>query len=152
MSHSKSLTNSDQSGFDFSKEMLAGDPTFGINFDRVQWDNTLGKYVIVEYLLCDERQFVRNITPFSSHPNKYFNINPMKFISLWEISQQIPAKLILVNYSKSGTEYENQVKVMDVINVDKSKVMAPVTTIDRKMTRNEFSTYLRDLNMRGRKI
>ena len=36
-STSKPLEISDISGFEFSKEMLKGDPTFGINFDRIQY-------------------------------------------------------------------------------------------------------------------
>ena len=38
----------DNSAFDFVKEMLKGDNTYAINFDRIQWDNSIDKYVIVE--------------------------------------------------------------------------------------------------------
>ena len=33
--HSKPLDTEDSSGFEFVKEMLAGDATYGINFDRI---------------------------------------------------------------------------------------------------------------------
>ena len=46
--HSKTLAGSDISGDSFAAEMLNGDATYGINFDRIQWHNARGKYVIVE--------------------------------------------------------------------------------------------------------
>jgi hypothetical protein len=54
MANSKALGIDDISGFDFTKEMLKGDYTYGINFDRVQWDAKHNKYIIVELLLCDD--------------------------------------------------------------------------------------------------
>lgn len=147
---SKPLEHSDQSGFDFTKELLNGDPTYAINFDRIQWDNTINRFVIVEHLLCDERQFERGITPYTSHPNKYFRFNKNKFISLWAMAQEIGAVLYCVNYSKKGTTYENEVLLMEVENVDELN-MLPVTTINTKFTRDGFGVWFRDLNKRGRK-
>ena len=72
---SKPLGYDDTSAFEFVKEILAGDPTYAINFDRIQWDSDYGGYVIVEFLLCDEKQFERGITPYTSHPNRYFDIH-----------------------------------------------------------------------------
>lgn len=148
MIKSKPLGSDDSSGFNFVKEMLKGDPTYGINFDRVQWDSDLGKYVIVELLLCDEKQFSRGITPYSSHPNRYFHLNSQKFISLWELSQALDAKLYLVNYSKKGTAFEDEVLLMEVIIVD--EISSPkVQTRDTQLTRDEFSDWFRELNERG---
>ena len=31
--------------------------TYAINFDRIQWDSNYDGYIIVEFLLCDEKQF-----------------------------------------------------------------------------------------------
>ncbi len=45
----------------------------------------------------------------------------MKFISLWKIAQELNALLYLVNYSKKDTEYEDEVLVMKVLSVDKTK-------------------------------
>ncbi len=148
---SKALENNDQSGFDFSKEMLAGDPTYGINFDRVQWDRGTNMYCIIEYLLTDERQFERGVTPFSSHPNRYYRGNKMKFISLWELSCELNATLYLVNYSKKGTEFADQVKVMKVTDLDDNDGTDPVKTEDQLLTRAQFSDWLRILNSRGQK-
>lgn len=96
MQYSKMLGHNDQSGFDFAQEMLNGNVTAGINFDRLQKHPQYG-YIIFEYLLCEERQFV---TPYSSHPKRYWNKNKMKFISLWNVAQDLKAKLFLVNYAK----------------------------------------------------
>lgn len=150
MSNSKPLDHSDSSGFEFSQELLGGDSTFAINFDRVQWDNAENRFVIVEHLLCDEKQFERGITPFTSHPNKYFNKDKHKFILLWALAQKIGAKLYCVNYSKKGTRYEHEVLLMEVENVDETKDF-PVTTINTKFTRNTFSVWFRELNSRGKR-
>lgn len=145
---SKPLGHDDESGFQFVSEMLQGDPTFAINFDRVQWDNAKGCYVIVEYLLCDEAQFSRGITPFTSHPNRYFHKNAQKFISLWQIARDLGAVLYLVNYARRGTEFENQVLVMKVEGVDPAAPQ-PVRTIEKQFTRQGFSRWFRALNRRG---
>ena len=65
---SKSLGQDDSSGFEFAQEMLRGDVTYAINFDRVQKHPKYG-YIIFEYLRCHEDQVV---TPHTSHPNRYF--------------------------------------------------------------------------------
>ncbi len=51
---SKPLGRPDISGFIFDKEMLAGDETNAINFDRIQWDN---KKIAILYLnYCDVKK------------------------------------------------------------------------------------------------
>lgn len=147
-SHSKPLGIDDTSAFNFVKEILKGDPTYGINFDRVQWDSNKDCYVIVEFLLCAEKQFSRGITPFNSHPNRYFHKNAQKFISLWNIAQHMKAILYLVNYSKKGTEHDDKVLLMKVNNVDPEAV-PPVQTKNKKLSREEFSDWFRELNSRG---
>jgi len=102
----------------------------------------------VEFLLCDERQFRLGITPYTSHPNRYFHKNAQKFISLWKLAKKLDAKLYLVNYSKKGTEFENQVLLMEVSDVNPHQI-PPVKTKDQKFTRNEFSKWFRELNSRG---
>ncbi len=68
---SKPLENSDVSGSEFSKEMLNGDPTFGINFDRIQYHKSAKRYVILEYLLCDDPELI-----FSSNVKIDHNMLP----------------------------------------------------------------------------
>jgi hypothetical protein len=146
---SKPLKHDDTSAFEFVQEMLKGNATCAINFDRIQWDNEEKRYVIVEFLLCDEKQFSRGITPHTSHPNRYFHRNAQKFISLWELAQHLDAKLYLVNYAKKETKHGDQVLLMEVTSVDENDNEEPVKTIDTKMTREEFSKWFRELNKRG---
>lgn len=149
MSKSKPLGSPDVSGSEFSKEMLRGDPTYGINFDRIQWDNNANCYVIIEYLLCEESQSERGITPYSSHPKRYFQMNSQKFIALWDLTRRLKAKLYLVNYAKSGTKFADEVLLMDVQYVDPEK-NPTVMTENTRLSRSEFSAWLRDQNKRGR--
>jgi hypothetical protein len=138
-SSSKPLMNSDQSGFDFAKEMLQGSPTAGINFDRVQKHPVEG-YIIFEYLLCEEIQYV---TPYSSHPRKYWHLNSKKFTSLWNIANDLNAKLYLVNYAKKGTKHEDEVLLIEVISLDSSGIKEEKVT---KLNRVSFSKFFRKLN------
>lgn len=105
--HSKPLGIDDESGFHFVKELLHGDPTCAINFDRLQKHPTKG-YIIFEFLLCAETQ---RVTPHTSHPNRYWGKNARKFISLFEAAQALNATLFLVNYAKVGTPHAEKVKV-----------------------------------------
>lgn len=149
---SKPLGKSDESAFEFVKEMLDGDSTFGINFDRIQWDSEEENWVIIEYLRCHEKQFSRGITPYSSHPNRYFNKNARKFLSLWILKCSLNAKLYLVNYSKkSDNPITDQVKLMEVLNVNEDGPNH-VKTVDQKMKREEFSKWLRMMNQRGKRL
>jgi len=72
---SKALGHPNDSGFEFVQEMLQGQPSYSINFDRLQFDANEGRYVIFELLLCEEQQGVRGVTPYSSHPSRYWYKN-----------------------------------------------------------------------------
>ena len=146
---SKPLQTNDNSAIELVKECLKGDVTFGINFDRIQTNLETGKYMILEYLLCDERQFKNNVTPFTSHPNRYFHLNKQKFIKLWEVTKNLNADLILINYSKKNTQYENEILLMKVIDIQ-DKIENPVSTKNTKMSREEFSLWLRKVNKLGK--
>lgn len=141
LSFSKPLSKGDDSGFEFAQEMLQGDVTYAINFDRIQFHPELG-YIIFEYLLCDEKQ---TVTPYSSHPNRYFHKNSRKFVSLFKISQDLNATLYLVNYAKKGTRHEDKILVMYVRSVNENN-NPPVQTEDYRMTRLQFSEWFRQLN------
>ena len=146
---SKALKISDQSGFDFTQEMLAGDVTYGINFDRVQWHSGINRFIIVELLLTDENQ--PWVTPYKSHPNLYFHKNKLKFIRLWELTKKLDALLFLVNYAKLGTPHENEVLLMLVNDVNQNDVNGNyVKSDDEKLTRAEYSEFFRKLNSKGR--
>lgn len=140
MALSKRLSGDDQSGFEFVKEILSGDPTCAINFDRLQKHPEQG-YIIFEYLLCEEDQ---KVTPHTSHPNRYWHKNAQKFISLFNVAQDLPAKLYLVNYAKKDTKYTDLVKVIRVDKVDRINGITEEKSWD--MSRSKFQEWFRKLN------
>lgn len=140
MALSKQLSNDDSSGFEFVKEILDGDPTCAINFDRLQKHQSKG-YIIFEYLLCEEHQFV---TPHTSHPNRYWHKNSRKFISLLQVAKDLPATLFLVNYAKKGTKHEDLVRVIKVLEIDESKGIT--TEKIWNMSREKYKEWFRNLN------
>lgn len=142
MSGSKVLAQDDSSGFAFAQEMLGGDPTYAINFDRIQKHPEKG-YIIFEYLLCEENQ---TVNPHTSHPNNYFRKNSRKFIALNEIAQDLGATLYLVNYAKKDTKHEDKIRLMKVQAVDPQNTENPVDTKNWDLTREEFSKRFRELN------
>ena len=137
--NSKSLGIADDSGFYFAQEMLDGDPTAGINFDRLQYHPKYG-YIIFEYLLCDEKQLVN---PFTSHPNRYWYKNKRKFLALWKVSQDLNARLFLVNYAKLGTKHEDKVKLIYVKEMNETGIKEEK---DIEYTREEFKKFFKNLN------
>ena len=137
---SKQLGHSDESGFAFSKELLAGAPTAAINFDRLQKHPKFG-YIIFEYLLCEESQ---HVTPYTSHPNRYWHKNAAKFLSLWRAALDFHAHLYLVNYAKRGTRAENEVLLLEVLDLDETGIIKERT---RRFTRGEFAQWFRRLNL-----
>ena len=148
--HSKPLGSDDISGADFVKEMLQGEPTYGINFDRIQWDNRHNKYLIIELLLCEESQ---SVNPHTSHPNRYFYKNSQKFISLWEVAGKLDANLLLINYARKGTKHEDKILLMHVQDVNPEDTASPVKTKDYMFhSREAFGEYFRELNRRGRRV
>jgi hypothetical protein len=138
--NSKALGHDDSSGFEFAQEMLAGDITAAINFDRIQKHPKKG-YIIFEYLLCEEAQ---TVTPYTSHPNRYWHKNSRKFIALWNVAKDLDAKLILVNYAKKGTKNEDKVKVIVVKDIDEKEGLTKYK--EYKWTRKQFSDWFRKLN------
>lgn len=136
---SKPLGQDDNSGYEFVKEMLGENSTAAINFDRIQKHPTEG-YIIFEYLLCDEKQVV---SPYTSHPRKYWNKNSSKFISLFTVANNLNAKLYLVNYAKKGTRNENEILLIKVKNMDETGITNEEV---RRYTRDEFKDWFSKLN------
>ena len=64
MEESKALVHDDESGFLFAKEMLAGDVTAAVNFDRFMKHPEKG-FIIMEYLLCEEEQMQKHNTYYT---------------------------------------------------------------------------------------
>jgi viroplasmin and RNaseH domain-containing protein len=139
LSKSKPLGFDDTSGFNFSKEMLDGDATSAINFDRLQNHPEKG-YIIFEYLLCDEKQ---TVNPYTSHPRRYWSKNSKKFISLWNASKDLNAILYLVNYAKKDTVHEDKILLIKVLDLDENGVKNEEIT---KMSREKFKKFFKKLN------
>jgi len=140
MTLSKPLGIEDESGFAFVKEILSGDSTYAINFDRLQKHPTHG-YIIFEFLLCEEAQ---SVNPHTSHPNRYWNKNAQKFIALYNVARDLPATLYLVNYAKKGTKHEDKIRIIRMKSID---VQAGITDeVVTNTTRSEFATWFRKLN------
>ncbi len=140
MALSKPLGMEDESGFSFVKEILKGDATYAINFDRLQKHPVQG-YVIFEFLLCEESQ---TVNPFTSHPNRYWNKNAQKFIALFRVAGDLKAVLYLVNYAKAGTKHEDKVRVIKVLDIDEVKGITHEES--REFTRKGFSDWFRNKN------
>jgi uncharacterized protein (DUF3820 family) len=139
MSNSKPLGHNDDSGFEFVKEMLGDNATAAVNFDRLQKHPQLG-YIIFEYLLCEEEQ---TVTPYYSHPNRYWNKNKSKFLSLWRAKIDFNSILYLVNYAKKGTKAENEILLIEVLDVNENGITKEK---DTKFTRKSFQEWFVKLN------
>lgn len=140
---SKALGHDDESGFLFAQEMLAGDVTAAVNFDRFMRHPQQG-FIIMEYLLCEEDQMLKhNTTPYTSHPNRYWNKNKRKFLSLWRAALDLRGTLYLVNYAKKGTEFEDQILLIKVKSMNENGIFEDEQT---QFTRNEFQKWFRGLN------
>ena len=139
----KPLDHDDTSGFEFAKEMLAGDQTAAVNFDRFMYSPETG-FIIMEFLLCEEDQAQKHdITPFSSHPNRYWNKNKRKFLSLWHATLNLHGTLYLVNYAKAGTQYEDQILLIKVLGMNQFCIS---NEEQRKYTRSKFQEWFKDIN------
>lgn len=143
MEESKALGHDDESGFLFAKEMLSGDVTAAVNFDRFMRHPEDG-FIIMEYLLCEEEQMEKhNVTPYTSHPNKYWALNKRKFLSLWRAALDLKGSLYLVNYAKKGTKWDDQILLINVKGMNENGIFDQETT---KFTRDTFKEWFRQLN------
>jgi len=143
MEHSKELGHDDESGFLFAKEMLSGDVTAAVNFDRFMRHPEDG-FIIMEYLLCEEEQMVKHgTTPYTSHPNRYWNLNKRKFLSLWRAALDLKGTLYLVNYAKEGTVCEDQILLIKVKGMNENGIYDEET---KQFTRETFKVWFRALN------
>lgn len=138
----------------FTAECLQGDAIHAIDIDTLYHID--GGWVIFEYLKCDSRF----VNPYTSDPSKYV-FNWRKFCSLWEITKALKGTLFLINYADKE-EYKDMVRVMKVKEMDEKmfKVFEKMTYLqlknyktpyityeeDMKLTKEQFSIWLRKLN------
>ena len=138
----------------FTAECLQGDPIHAIDIDTLY--HTKDGWAIFEYLKCDSIY----VTPHTSDPSKYV-FNWRKFYSLWEITKALNGTLYLINYADKE-EYKDLVRVMKVKEMNEKmftvfekmtyqqlrNYKTPYITYeeDMKMTKEEFSAWLRKFN------
>lgn len=125
------MGHSDGSGFQFQQEMLNGSPSAAINFDCLLYHPIYGA-TIIELLQVSPEAQERGVTPYTSHPNRYWHKNKLKFISLWNYTQDCHGLLLCVNYAPTGTKYENLVGVLRVTNATDAGYETRLTECDRK--------------------
>jgi len=126
---------------EFAQEMLDGQDTAAINFDRLQYHPQAGD-ILFEYLKCEEEQDKRGITPYTSHPNKYWYKDKRKFLALWRVAQDLPATLFLVNYAEAGTRHADEILLIRVKDVTADGLKGD----NRRFTRSEFQAWFQELN------
>ena len=137
----KTLDNPDTCGWDFAKEMLAGDPTSAVDFDRFQYEANNDHFYIIEFLRCKETQPF--VTPHSSHPKYYWAKDSRKFISLYRAASRLNGTLYLVNYAVKGTSHDNQIRVIRVDELNNNGITKEyIWNTDR----DSFQIWFRALN------
>ncbi len=151
---SKPIGKGDDECKEFIIESLNGADTHGFDIDSIYYANN--KWIVFEYLKCDSEW----VTPHTSSPSRYPK-NWKKFYSLYVAAKKLDADLILVNYS-NVPKYKDMVKIMKVLSFDMDKINeyseAPnpkpkrldyMTFEEKKMTRQEFGNYLRQINSKA---
>lgn len=131
----------DNTAFSLSKSLLNSDVTNGVNFDKILFDDKKQKCFILEYLLCEE---IQKVSPYSSHPNKYFYKNSQKFVTLFNISRILNSELFLLNYAKPFTKHAKQMLLMKVLDVKKSG-KEPVKTENYKLKSVDTQLFIENL-------
>lgn len=124
---------------DFSKILLRGDVTYGTNMDCIFYSEKHQRHICMEFLLCEEQQ---RVTPHTSHPNRYWNKNKQKFMSIYSIQEYFKIPLLLVNYAKEGTRHAEEILVMQIEGIDKNDVN-PLLTKNYPTTREKFQQSIR---------
>lgn len=131
MQKSKPIDKTDESAKELIIETLGNNPTGGFDLDSVYYIN--GTYYIIEFLRCI------GIKPFYSHPNRYWNLNKQKFISLWDITTKLNGQLYLINYEDSREQF----KVIRVLDLDEKGIH---NDIEVRWDFEEFKQWFQLLN------
>lgn len=154
---SKQISKVDDDSKQMQIDCLKGDAGHGFDIDTIYFIEN--QWHVFEYLKC-ESDFV---SPHTSDPNKYPK-NWKKFHSLFQIASKLNGCLILVNYSIREKD-RNEVKVMKVKSLnynliqeyeklDISKKPKNLNYIEyeweRKMTLDEYSDWLRQMNKKSK--
>jgi len=136
-SNSKKISKIDEDAKKLIIEVMGLEHTGGFDVDSIyRMPDT--SWVIIEFLKCD------TVRPFDSHPNRYWFKNSQKFISLWDLRNDLKGELVLINYEGSREQFLI-IKVNKIDNkvgiIDEEKV---------KMNFSEFKQYFIALNRKAR--
>ena len=143
--NTKPLGRGDPSCPEFIEECLEGCPNYGLNFDRVTFDHSSGRFVVFEFQKVDEWQTTGDVTPWSSHPTRYWHKCWRKYMALWRAVQKLEADFYIVNYAEPRAKFSNEVRVMQILSLDRSGIKK---WSDWKCTRTQFGEFLRQMNAR----
>ena len=137
MINSKKISKVDEDAKRLIIEVMGNELTGGFDVDSIyQMPNK--EWVILEFLKCD------TVRPFESHPNRYWFKNSQKFISLWNLKNDLKGELLLINYEDSREQFL-LIKVKNINNeqgiIDEEKT---------KMTFEEFRRFFVNLNKKAR--
>lgn len=141
------LGHCDESGFQFQQEMLKGTPSAAINFDCLLYHPIHGT-IIIELLQVSKEAQKNGVTPYNSHPNRYWHKNKQKFISLWNYTQDVSGKLLCVNYAPTGTKCADMVGILRVVNATNDGYQTQLKEWDRET----FSRWYRQFNKECREF
>lgn len=144
---SKPIGKIDEASKEFIIELLEGEETHGIDIDSIYYTKKDG-WIIFEFLKCD------TVDPHESHPNRY-PFNWKKFATLFELSEKLEGKLILVNYSRDD-RWKDNIKLFIVKNVNIEKVLKDlksglkyseyIEAEEQRMSLSEFREWFKNLN------
>lgn len=113
--HSKPIRKADDDAKYLIMECLGNEHTGGFDLDSI-YKHKEG-YMVLEFLKCD------TVKPLHSHPSRYWSKNSQKFLSLWEITQKLEGRLILINYEDSREQF----KVIEVLDMNSKGIIKEYT-------------------------
>jgi hypothetical protein len=124
--------------------MLEGGDNYGINIDRLMYDSEKDEFIAIEFQKCEEKQGEKGVTPHTSHPMRYWKRCWRKYESIWRVVKKLGATFFVINYAEKNTKYQQEVRVLKVINVTETGMKAESFT----MTRQQFKARFQALNRR----
>lgn len=149
------LTNgicSEEETFLFDTRMNDSKLTNTLDMDIILYDTVNDKYIFMELLRTGNEQ-KDYITPFTSHPNKYFYAlsnnktgNRLKFILQHRFAKAAAANYICINYAKEGDRNDHMVKEMLISSVTtEMNVKEPVVSKNTCFQIDNFKLKINEL-------
>lgn len=143
--NSKILQRNDWSLVAFMEEMLGNEENYALNFDRLSYDFSSDKFILMEFQKVSEEKIHNGVSPWESHPVRYWDRCWRKYVVLWKAVQRLQADFYIVNYCEPGLPCSNEIRVMQVFSLNRYGIRK---WSDWKTDRKNFSTFLREMNAR----